>query len=351
MRVVEDKDSKDAKIKALVYGKPGTGKTNFGASGKRPLILLSEAQAVANVRDAARRLGRPRPNTLVMETIDDYRHVLKALHGDRGKPFVVADDSGKPILTMDPWPDEVVIDSVTDVMDKVVAEIREQSPPKEGKDNLPVDSERFWNVLGDRGAKFIRAFRDVDLHVVFLALLSEREIGEDDNKQTVVGPQMPMRKLESALMAAVNVVGITYRKRNTGKDREANPFIYGVATIGGDGYALKPYPPLRQYEVSDFSSWIQRINGQDDGSVAPPPMHGGTGTGMTAGDVTAEPAAASQGDEKPAADAKADAPAAVASEPAAAVPEPVAAETDKAAATAAAPAEAKDKGSKQKKAS
>lgn len=345
MRLVKEDEIKNAKIKALVYGRPGTGKTNFGASGKRPLVLLSEGQAVANVRDAARRMKRPCPAILVMDTIDDYRHVLKALHGDRSKPFVVSGDNGAVLLQMDVWPDEVVIDSITDVMDKIVAEIREQSPPKEGKDGLPVDSERFWNVLGDRGAKFIRAFRDVDLHVVFLALYAEREVGEDDNKVTVVGPQMPMRKLDSALMAAVNVVGVTYRKRNTdAKTREEQPFVYGIATIGPDNMALKPYPPLRNFEVTDFSSWIARINGQPDASVPPPPMEGAGGAGLVAGDVTANPVAAQgatsspQAAEQQAAEAKAEPAVAATSEPAApdtATPEPVPHENANPAASAA----------------
>lgn len=274
MKPVNFDDNTAVWLKALIYGEPGSGKTNFGVSAPNPLILLSERQAVANVRDAAKRMGRPRPHTLVMETLDDYRHVLKALHGDQSKPFVVLDNDGSKVLELESWPDTIVLDSITDIADMVSKEIREQSPQKTGKDGLPVDSERYWNVLSDRTAKLVRAFRDVPRHVLFLALLADKEIGEGDEKSRWVGPQMPMKALPNVLMAAVNVVGITYRRRSVTADPKTKqrPMVYGIATTGPDHMKVKPYPPLRDSEVTDFSSWVKRINGIDDGSVAPIPM-------------------------------------------------------------------------------
>jgi hypothetical protein len=175
---------------------------------------------------------------------------------------------------MDPWPESVVLDSITDIAEMISAEIREQSPPKTGKDGLPVDSERYWNVLSDRAAKLIRAFRNVPLHVLFLALLADKEIGEGDEKSRWVGPQMPMKSLPNVIMAAVNVVGVTYRTRSKTVDAKTKqrPMVYGIATTGPDHMQIKPYPPLRDSEVTNFTSWVKRINGVDDGSAAPPPM-------------------------------------------------------------------------------
>lgn len=278
MKTVDFDDNQAVWLKALVYGEPGSGKTNFGVSAPNPLILLSERQAVANVRDAAKRMGRPRPPTLVMERLDDYRGVLKALHGDDSRPFVVFDDGGEKVLELETWPDSIVLDSITDIAEMVSREIREQSPQKTGKDGLPVDSERYWNVLSDRTAKLIRAFRDVPRHVLFLALLADKEIGEGDEKSRWIGPQMPMKALPNVLMAAVNVVGITYRTRSKevvvdpSTKAKSRPMLYGIQTTGPDFMKVKPYPPLRDSEVTDFASWVQRINGIDDGSAAPPPM-------------------------------------------------------------------------------
>ncbi len=270
-------------LKAAVYGPPGTGKTTFGVSAPRPLILLSEMQAIQNIKRAARMHGVAQPATLAMESLGDYRAVIRAFRGDRTKPFIVrsSDATQAVLIELAEWPQTVVIDSLTDVCKLVADEIREESPPKIGSDGLPVDSERYWNVLFDRCEKFIRGFRDVPAHVVFLSLLDERPADAEKGVSAWTGPSFPMRKLPNVLMAAVNVVGITYRKQVPIIDPSAKPnakpktvMEYGIATAGADHFQVKPFPPLRKNEVTDFSSWVKRVNGVDDQSTPPPPMEG-----------------------------------------------------------------------------
>lgn len=271
MKTIDVEAAGDRFLKALVYGQPGTGKTNFGVSAPKPLILLSEHQAVPHVRSAAKRMGRPAPMVLAMETLSDYRHVLVALRGDKAQPFVVRGggaEGNDVTFTSKTWPETVVLDSLTDACELVTAEIRRESPPKIGKDGLPVDSERYWNVLGDRCANLIRRFRDAPMNVLFLCLLDDRLTGEGDAQVRSIGPSLPMRKLPNAVQAAVNVVGVTYRKRGDTKDG-VTPSVYGIRTTGPDYMALKPFPPLRDQEVTDFTSWCKRIAGIDDGSVMP----------------------------------------------------------------------------------
>lgn len=280
-------NSEARELKALVFGLPGTGKTGLGVSAPRPLILLNERQAIPHIRAAAKRLAVPLPAVLLIESVQDYRNVLRALHGDRGKPFVVYGGTAEnpvEVLRMEQWPESIVIDSATEACDLVAAEIREQSPPKAGRDGLPVDSERYWNVLKDRMAKLIRSFRDVPLNVLFLCLLEDKEIGEGDEKSRWVGPRLSMRAFPDLLAAAVNVVGITYRRRLDEMDEDGNRKLqYGVATTGPTYMLTKPLRPLRDNEVMDFASWCKRINGVDDGSAAPAPMDT---PAVTAGDVT-----------------------------------------------------------------
>ena len=292
MRVIDTEAADERYLKALVYGQSGTGKTSFGVSAPKPLILLSEQQAVPHVRAAAKRLGRPCPPILVMETLQDYRLALTALRADKAQPFHVRDDAGETVLELAEWPETVVLDSVTDACELVSEEIRTQSPPKIGRDGLPVDSERYWNVLGDRLQKLIRSFRDLPMNVLFLCLLDERVQKDKEGAEISrwVGPQLAMRKMPAVVQAAVNVVGVTYRRRaKTAAKDGSRPMEYGIATIGPDFMQLKPFPPLRDYEVTDFSSWCKRIAGVDDGAAAPAPMEtlDDVGAPSSAGDVTA----------------------------------------------------------------
>lgn len=245
-------------IKVCAYGVPGTGKTSFGVSAPKPLILLSEHQALINVRDAATRLGRPMPVVLAMDSLEDYRDVIRAFGGPRDRPFRVASRDGS-VAYEGEWPESVVLDSITDACELVEAEIRRESPPEKAKDGLERWTERHWAALRDRSEKLIRAFRDVPAHVVYLALSDDRTVGEGDEQQRVVQPALPMRALPAQLAAAVNVVGITSRKfADRGEDGQ-RVIEYEIRTVGPQHYMLKPYRPLRDIEVPDFSSWVERL--------------------------------------------------------------------------------------------
>jgi hypothetical protein len=236
-------------LKALIYGKPGVGKTNLAVSAPKPLILLSEAQGLVHVRGAAERLGKAMPQTLLIESVDDLRASLKALMGNKEKPLKIGG------IELE-WPETIALDSLTDYGHLVKQEIREQSPPKPGRDGLPVDAQRYWGVMGDRMTNLILAFRNLPFHVVFLALLDDREEGEEDAKVRVVGPDMPMRKLAGVVAAAVNVIGIATRGTKEGEP------VYSVVTNGPDYMTLKPYRPLRNKEIPDMTYWIDRLAGK-----------------------------------------------------------------------------------------
>lgn len=275
-------------LKAMVYGKSGSGKTSIGVSAPRPLILLNQVQALVHIKEAAKRLGKPTPPVLIMSSMADYRAVLKALRAPKDKPFqVIAEPprdadgniTGPPrvVLELPEWPATVVLDDVTDAAEIITAEIRRESPPQLGKDGLPVDSDRFWNELRKRFLAFTRAFRDVPLHTLFLALLDHRPAREDDpDSKDWTGPMVPMRAFPGMLMASVAAVGVAYRKRVVSKDKDGKPvvsFHWAVATQASEAYEIKPHPALRPYEVPDFSSWVMRIVDPDaPAPPAPPPM-------------------------------------------------------------------------------
>lgn len=254
-------------LKALVYGKPGTGKTTLGITAPKPLICLTERQAFTHVKHAIARSGNRPVGVLFIQEIGDLALVARALHQGTGNPaarakdFVIRRNDGTELFRSAEWPETVVIDSVTDAMRLLEDDINRVSPPKIGKDNLPVQAERYWQVLKDRAMKMIRLFRDVDFHVLFLCLEDDKTNGEGDEAERRVGPSLPMRALPDALSAAVNMVGVTGRTIKRVEGQADADIVWGVRTVGPGFYLLKPYRPLADVEVPDFSSWVTRVRG------------------------------------------------------------------------------------------
>ena len=181
-------------LKALIFGASGSGKTAFGVTAPRPLILLSERQGMATIEKRVKELDVPMPHVVMMETIRDYAAAVKALHGDQSKPFKWVSHEGETVLEMEKWPETVVIDSITDACELVRDSVVAASPPKKGEDGLEVFSQRHWAALRQRSEKVIRWFRDVPLNVIFLALLTERIDESSDGVATLsIGPSMPLR--------------------------------------------------------------------------------------------------------------------------------------------------------------
>lgn len=262
------KEKEQLHVKACIYGPSGTGKTSLGVTAPKPLILLSEAQGHLHIKQAAQRMKIEEPPTLFMESLNDYRCVLKALHSDRSKPFVVKEPGGDVMYQGD-WPETVVLDSLTDAGRLIVSEIRATAKPKIGDDGLPVDGMRFWNVLQDRMQNLILAFRNAPAHVLFLCLADDRMTGPDNAQVRSVTPDLPMRKLSNFVAAACNVMGFSYRSESQkgGKARLG----FGVLLTGGEHFLLKNCAPLRSKERANFSSFVNAIlkGVQTDEDVAP----------------------------------------------------------------------------------
>lgn len=255
-------------FKALVYGTTGSGKTSLGVTAPKPLILLSEAQGAIHVRQAAKRLGVPVPPMFYMESVFDFRNWVRALQGDKSKPLTVKERFKDPntgeivehtVVELTEWPETVVIDSLTDVCRILIDEIRRESPQKKGQDGLPVDSQRSWQVLGDRYKNLVWAFRDVPAHVLFLALSEDREEGEDGNKVRVLTADLAMKKLPRVTASAVNLVAYAFRKEI--RDKDGVRIQHAVMTSGPEYMLLKPYRPLRDTEVPNFGTWVNMVRG------------------------------------------------------------------------------------------
>jgi hypothetical protein len=247
-------------FKALAMGHSGSGKSSLGATAPKPLILLSETQGKMSILQRAKALGLEPPTIIHMESLQDYRNVVRGLYGDKGQPFRVMD--GKNVLHEGEWPETVVLDSLTDACELVFASVKSDAPPKKGDDGLEVISMRHWGALRDRATKLIRAFRDVPVHTLFLCLLTERLDESSDGTTTRWhGPQMPMKALPNVVMQATNLSGLLTRTSSKDPDDpKGNRLLeYGVRTVGPSYLMVKPCRPLKDLEAPDFGAWVNTM--------------------------------------------------------------------------------------------
>ncbi len=238
----------ETRFKALIYGKTGSGKTSLTATCERPLVLLTERQGLLHLREACARNDVPVPPVLFLDTLQDFRDVAHALHGDRDNPFRVT--SGSNVVYEGEWPETVVIDSLTAAGQMLADELDALSPPKPGKDGLPARHMRVWGVLGERFAKLVMAYRDAPVDVLFLALAQDRETGDEHNRTREIKPQLPMSKLGEQVAAMCNCAGYAYRSET--KERGVQ---WGVMFHGPEFMLTKACGGLRSHEPPSYSAW------------------------------------------------------------------------------------------------
>jgi hypothetical protein len=268
-------------FKALIYGRPGAGKSTLAVTADDPLVILSERQGYRSVKDAARRLRKPLPPTILVQTLEDVRAVLLGLQSDPEQPIASAmrklgaSDADVAALPYQK-PKTVVIDSITEVFELISRDIERIAGRKVGKDGLEVKPERYWGVLRDRSERLIRAFRDLPYHILFLALLSDREIGDGDEKSRVIDPSCPMKALPASLAAAVNAVGIISVAAVPTKSEDGHT-VYEhkrwVRFAAPDWMMTKALRPLRDVEVPDVGAWLRRL-AQEEADESPLALEG-----------------------------------------------------------------------------
>ena len=248
-------------LNVLAYGDSGTGKTTLGVSAPSPLILLSETQGMASIKQAAKRQGLPVPRVVIVEEWGDYLTIWETLMKSAGSETV--NIAGVEMA----YPETVVIDSLTDAGNLLWEEIDKIAPPADGKDGLPARGMRSWGAAKDRFEKMLLCYRDLPTHVLFLALRDDKDADEESGKSRSTNPMLPVRSLASRVAAAVNLIAVTTRSSKKSRDpskKGSYDTIYEVKTVGPEYMLTKEYEPLKHTEAPDFSDWVRRVREAHD---------------------------------------------------------------------------------------
>ena len=156
-------------IKMLVYGAAGTGKTTLIGSMPTPLILSAESGLLSL-----------QGNDLAYIDIGGVRDLRDAYD------WIVASPDAKRF-------ESVAIDSISEIAELCLTE--EQAKTKDGR--------AAYGQMGTSMGTIIRAFRDLPLHVLFIAKLDK---GADELGRITYSPGMPGQKLTQSMPYFVDQV-------------------------------------------------------------------------------------------------------------------------------------------------
>ncbi len=264
---------KDPLYKVTIYSEPGLGKTHIGATAPDPLILLFERHGMETVRTASKLQGRPMPPVIWVRDIRQLQRIQKVLAASpEPLPALMRDedviDEGalmeagltrEDLVAALPYtkPKTIVMDSVTEACEMLAAHIDEHGG-KETKDGLTYRKLRAWGPIAEKCTRLIRAFRDLPYHVLFLALVEERNLGSEDHPEIHTRPDLPGRTLWKKLMAACNAVGLLCRRRKRLENGSVKTLRF-VQFMTNDIIATKHAVPLRDREPANANAWFHAL--------------------------------------------------------------------------------------------
>lgn len=167
------------RIKMLVYGDIGQGKTTFGFTAPNCLMISVEGGETALIRSAL--AYDPRSRILRVRTMDELRRAYHMIATN-------ADGLGEF--------DSYFIDSLTDIQDKALFE-EITANPKRKRTAPGSPSQEDWQSVTLTMRQMVMRFRDLPKHVIFSALYRN-----DKNPQTP-GGYAGARSIRAELSPAV----------------------------------------------------------------------------------------------------------------------------------------------------
>lgn len=262
---------KDPLYKIVVFGPPGTGKTHLGTTAPKPLVLLFERHGFETIRTACKISGREMPPVIWVTSANQFARiqVILATSEEPIKDILldreVITDNQLPegvtraqMVESLPYtrPESVVVDSITEAAE-LIAGIVDANGGTETIRGITFRKLSAYGPIEKKVHKAIRLFRDLPYHVLFLALLVERNVGSEKDPDVRLRPALPGRKLWSHLEAAVNAVGIIRLHHSGGSDGAVTR--RWVQFISSEKIATKVAYPLQAREPADASVWFQAL--------------------------------------------------------------------------------------------
>jgi len=211
------------KLKALVFGPSGSGKSTLAARFKKPLIGLTEAQAVPAIQSA-------NPDALIkmitdVEELGEFRQLLR----DPELPNRV---------------DAVVLDSLTDAQRILKEHYTARQTRRQDKTDMDT-----WGTIIDGTARLAREVRDLPVHVCVICLDAENQV---DGLGLVHRPAVSGKRLPNDLAQYFNLVGFTHVAELD------NGFRHQIMFRSDERYLTKTMEGIGGTEPQEPLLWVQK---------------------------------------------------------------------------------------------
>lgn len=172
-------------VKAVVYGGSGTGKTTFAGTAKDAIFASAEGGLLS--------IASQSPNYVDIRSLQDLRDLLIYLKTQKHSYKTV------------------IIDSITEINEIIKLEIE--------KKNGRAMAIQDWGTLGKDIRALLRAFRDLPMHVLFIA----QEIQDKDEDKVVKITPSLNGKSATDIAYFMDIVGYLYIEKDGTRVMVTNP--------------------------------------------------------------------------------------------------------------------------------
>lgn len=204
-------------LKVAITGASGAGKTDWAARSPRPLILLTEVQALPSIV-----IANPEAVCVQIEKWADFREAWGAIA--TGRPCEIETETGEvqPALAVKLGGEEytiqtVIVDTFTDLQRIMFASMIGAEAGKidrldfdKASNNLSIDKH---GILISAAEEIWRQQRAIPVNTVFLTLATQKE---DDTGARQIVPMLTGSKLPYAMGQYFNAAGLAQVRRGEG---------------------------------------------------------------------------------------------------------------------------------------
>lgn len=245
----KDSVAKQLRIKCLLYGVSGTGKTTMAATFPKPLFLDLEGgmHSTLLVGDVWRYPANPQKDiTDYSQIVEFYYKIVERLK-DTSRPF--------PVKT-------IVIDSLNELQTHITQNVVSRYTKVKRQYNDQLTLADYGKANRDF-ARVLRLFLRLPFHIVFTAAATPKEVGDEE---TQIIPKFVGRQVGPDVQRMTDMIGYLYPKKmgSNQPDQHMSSFKMTTAYMGKD--RLKT--TAREFP-NNYDSLIKHIQVFQDGTAVP----------------------------------------------------------------------------------